>query len=117
MNTTSYKALIIPAAPTHPIRLQNLETAPGTLESMVNGEVEAVIRGDWYVYLNAEGRAADLPVNLRAAQLMHDCGVDVEVVPHGTAVFIGRGKNWCAADVPEHLVRRAEHLFGYAQAA
>lgn len=117
VNTNNHTALIIPAESIEPIRLQRLEAEPGALEDLVGGAVEALIRGDWHVYLNAEAQGGNFPLNLRAAQLMRECGVEEQIVPRGTAVFLGRGKHWDEADVPEHLTTLAEHLFGDALAA
>jgi hypothetical protein len=113
VDTTKYTALIIPDDDAEAVRVERLEYNPEVLEGLVCGVLEDVIRGDWCVYLNAEGHSANHPVNARAARLMQECGVDDVVVPRGTAVFLGRGRNWgSAADVPEHLIRRAEQLFG-----
>ena len=113
VNTTKYTALIIPADDAEAVRVDRLEYNPEVLEGLVCGVLEDVIRGDWCVYLNAESHGANQPVNVRAARLMQECGVDDVVVPRGTAVFLGRGRSWgAAADVPEHLIRRAEQLFG-----
>lgn len=113
---TYYTALIIPAKSNELPRLERLDLQSDTLEKLVGGPAEALIRGDWHVYLNADGEMFTLPPNLRASQLMHECGIDGHPA-RGTAVFLGRGGHWQEADVPEHLVRLAEHLFGQAQAA
>jgi hypothetical protein len=116
VNTTNYTALIIPADSSQPLRLERLEDLPRDLEFLVGGPVEGIIRGDWHVYLNAEGHSSYLPPNLRATQLLHECGADGHLA-HGTAVFLGRGEHWEDMDVPEHLVRLAEQHFGFARAA
>ncbi|MET1087529.1 MAG: hypothetical protein ABWY04_10465 [Arthrobacter sp.] len=114
MNTAGYTALIIPAESIEPLRLEHLEGLPRDLEHLVGGPVEGIIRGDWHVYLNADGHSS--PPNLRATQLLRECGADGHLA-RGTAVFLGRGKQWEDTDVPEHLVRLAEQHFGFAQAA
>lgn len=116
MNTANYTALIIPANSTEPLRLERLEDLPRDLEQLVGGPAEGIIRGDWHVYVNAEGHASGLLPNLRATQLLSECGADGHLV-RGTAVFLGRGTHWGEADVPEHLVRLAEQHFGFARAA
>lgn len=108
---TTCKALIIPARISEPARVEAVSPDPHTLQSLVGGDIEAVTRGDWHVYLNADGVLANLPPNLRAAQLMYDCGLDLSGAARGTAVFLGRGDHGGDADVPQHLIRLAEDVF------
>jgi hypothetical protein len=108
--------LIIPADNNQHLRLERLADLPIDLEHLVGGPVEGIIRGDWHVYLNAEGQASDLLPNLRATLLLRECGADGHLA-RGTAVFLGRGKHWEEADVPDHLVRLAEQHFSFARAA
>ena len=107
-----YTALILPARISEPVRIESVEAGLKALQDLVGGEIEAVTRGDWVVYLNADGVLADLPPNLRAAQLMRDCGLDLAGAARGTAVFLGHGSHGDAADAPDHLIRRAEDLYG-----
>ena len=109
--STKYTALIIPARVSEPVRVEPIEPGLRTLQSLVGGDIEVITRGDWHVYLNAEGVIAGLPLNLRAAQLMYDCGLDLSGVARGTAVFLGHGDHGEDADVPNHLVRLAEDFF------
>ena len=108
---TTYTALIIPARISEPARVEAVSSDLQTLQSLVVGDIEAVTRGDWRVFLNAEGVIANLPPNLRAAQLMRDCGLDLAGVARGTAVFFGHGGHGEEADVPQHLIRLAEELW------
>lgn len=108
---TTYRALIIPARISEPARVETVSPDLHTLQGLVGGDIETVTRGDWRVYLNAEGVIANLPPNLRAAQLMHDCGLDLAGVARGTAVFLGHAARGAAADAPEHLIRLAEGLW------
>ncbi|MGO4805243.1 DUF3846 domain-containing protein [Arthrobacter sp. 2MCAF15] len=108
---TAYTALIIPSQLAEPIRIESVEPGLQPLQSLVGGDIEDVTRGDWRVFLNAEGVIVNLPPNLRAAQLMDDCGLDLAGVARGTAVFLGRGDLGEEADVPEPLIRRAEEMF------
>lgn len=114
---TTHTALIIPSRISEPVRVEPVETSLRTLQALVGGHIEVVTRGDWHVYLNAEGVIMNLPGNLRAAQLVHDCGLDLAGVARGTAVFLGHGAHGEVADVPEHLIRRAEQLFDTRLAA
>ncbi|MDR7084956.1 hypothetical protein J2X01_004276 [Arthrobacter ginsengisoli] len=108
---TRYKALIIPARISEPVRIETIAPDQQTLESLVGGDIQAVTRGDWHVYLNAEGTITNLPPNLRAAQLMRDCGLDLAGVARGTAVFFGHGDHGEETDTPQHLIRLAEELW------
>ena len=110
--TNRCTALIIPARISEPVRVETIETDQRTLQRLVGGDLETVTRGDWHVYLNAEGVIANLPVNVRAAQMMYDCGLDLSGAARGTAVLLGHGGHGEDADVPEHLVRLAEEFFG-----
>jgi hypothetical protein len=109
---STHKALILPARTSEPVRVENVEAGLRALEDLVGGEIETVTRGDWDVYLRAEGVIGNLPLNLRAAELMRDCGLDLAGAARGTAVFLGRGSHGEQADAPEHLIRRAEDLCG-----
>ncbi|MFF2243847.1 hypothetical protein ACFVTM_06655 [Arthrobacter sp. NPDC058130] len=108
---TTYTALIIPSRLAEPIRVESVEPGLRPLQSLVGGDIEDITRGDWRVFLNAEGVANNLPRNLRAAQLMDDCGLDLAGVARGTAVFLGRGDYGQEADAPGTLIRRAEQMF------
>ncbi len=110
-------ALIVPARFSEPVRVENLKPDLRTLQSLVGGDIESVTRGDWHVYLNADSMIADLPPNLRAVQLMYDCGLDLTGVARGTAVFLGQGDHGRDSDVPLHIVRRAEQLCDTSLAA
>lgn len=110
--TTTYTALILPARISEPIRVERVETGRNAVEDLVGGEIEVITRGDWDVCLNADGVIANLPPNLRAAELMRDCGLDLADAARGTAVFLGHGSHGEEADAPGHLIRRAEDLYG-----
>ena len=116
MDSRTYTALVVPANNAEPIHLEQVGAELPALEALVDGPLESVIRGDWHVYLNAESVALLLPVNFRAGQLMHECGLDLDGI-RGTAVFLGRGEHGTEADVPEHLPRLAQELFGAPLAA
>jgi hypothetical protein len=116
MNTI-FTALIIPVRTGEPARLEPIDTVEGKLQEAVEGGVVSITRGDWQVYLNAEGVIRNLPLNVRAAQLMYDCGLDLAGAARGPAIFLGNDERGKEKDVPEHLVRRAEELFGMPLAA
>jgi hypothetical protein len=116
MNTI-FTALIIPARTAQPVRVEPIEATLKNLQELVAGDIECITRGDWHVYLNAEGVIRNLPLNLRAAQLTYDRGLDLAGAARGCAVFLGNDEHRGETDVPEHLVRRAEELFGMPLAA
>ncbi len=116
MNTL-FKALIIPACTGEPVRVEPIEATLRNLQELVGGDIESIARGDWHVYLNAESLIQNLPLNLRAAQLTYDGGLDLAGAGRGCAVFLGNDEDRGETDVPEHLVRRAEELFGMPLAA
>jgi len=116
MDNRTYTALVVPASNSEPMRTEQVTADLHALEALVGGPLESVIRGDWHVYLNVESLTLLLPVNYRAGQLMHECGLDLDGI-RGTAVFLGRGEHGAEADIPEHLARLAEELFGSPLAA
>ncbi|MDQ0862788.1 DUF3846 domain-containing protein [Arthrobacter globiformis] len=115
MNTT-HTALIVPPRLGEPLRVVPV-AGPESLKDLLGGDFESVARGDWHLYLNAEGTSANLPVNLRADQLMHDCGLDLAGAARGPAVIVGRDAKGKDTSIPEHLLRLAAELFGTPQAA
>jgi hypothetical protein len=115
--STTCTALIIPAQLNDAVRVTTIDAKLDTLQNLVGGHIESVSRGDWHVYLNAEGHMLNLPPNLRAASLMHEVGLDLADAARGVAVFLGRTEQGYEADVPAHLIRRAEYLFGAPHAA
>jgi hypothetical protein len=115
--STTCMALVIPARLNEALRTVALDATPEGLQGLVGGHLESVSRGDWHVYLNAEGYSMNLPPNIRAAQLIHEAGLDLSDAARGTAVFLGRTERGGEADVPEHLLRRAAEMFGSPMAA
>ena len=114
---TMFTALIIPVRTGEPVRVAPVEASLKNLQELVEGDIESITRGDWHVYLNAEGVIRDLPLNLRATQLTYDRGLDLAGAARGCAVFLGTDGHRGEMDVPDHLVRRAEELFGMPMAA
>ena len=115
--STICTALIVPGQLNQPVRVESLEPSLENLQLLVGGDVESVARGDWHVYFNSFGRVNNLPPNLRASQLMHECGLDLAHAARGTAVFLGHGGHGAEADVPEYLIRQVTALFGAPLAA
>jgi uncharacterized protein DUF3846 len=115
--STTCTALIVPARLSQPVRIETLDTSLATLQTLVGGDIEAVTRGDWHVYLNAEGKIINLPANIRAGHLMIEAGLDLVDIFCGTAVFLGHNGHGDEADAPDHLIRLAEQLFDVRLAA
>jgi hypothetical protein len=116
MSTTCI-ALIVPDQLNQPVRVESLEPSLENLRRLIGGDVESVARGDWHIYFNSVGRINNLPPNLRAGQLTHECGLDLADAARGTAVFLGHALHGAEADVPDYLIRRATALFGAPLAA
>lgn len=115
--STQCTALVVPAQLNEPVRVESLEPSLANLQLLVRGDVESVGRGDWHAYFNSFGRVNNLPPNLRASQLMHECGLDLADAVRGTAVFLGLGGHGAEENVPEYLIRRVTALFGAPLAA
>ena len=100
-------ALVVPYRLSEAVTAGSLDVRHSTLEVLLNGGLECIVRGDWHVYLNADSR--NLRPNLRAAQLLHASGLDLPVA--GKAIFLGRADHDGDTDTPAHLIRLAERLF------
>jgi hypothetical protein len=98
---TMFTALIIPARTAEPVRVEPIEATLKNLQELVEGDIESITRGDWHVYLNAEGMIRNLPLNLRAAQLTYDRGLDLAGAARGCAVFLGNDEHRGETEVPE----------------
>ncbi|MET3920905.1 DUF3846 domain-containing protein [Arthrobacter sp. UYEF20] len=114
MNTT-YNALIVPAHPTQPVRIETVDTDMAALQRLVAGNIESITSSDWHVYLNDEGYR--LAQNDRAEVLIREAGVHLDDTLNGTAVFLGHGSRGDESDAPRHLIRLAEQLFDSPLAA
>ncbi|AFR31305.1 hypothetical protein [Arthrobacter sp. Rue61a] len=101
-------ALYIPSRLSENVTVASLDARHSSLQIIVGGGLECIARADWQVYLNAETQTTG-PSNVRAAQLLHETGLDLPVT--GNAVFLGREGLSHDVDVPEYLIRRAEALF------
>ncbi|WP_369745647.1 hypothetical protein [Paenarthrobacter sp. AMU7] len=101
-------ALYIPSRLSENVTVASLDARHTSLQIIVGGALECIARGDWQVYLNAETQTTG-PSNVRAAQLLHETGLDLPVT--GNAVFLGREGLSQDIDVPEYLIHRAEALF------
>jgi hypothetical protein len=109
-------ALIIPADPNDPARVETIDANLETLQILVAGNIEAVSREDWHFYLNEEGKILHLAPNRRAAMLvLEETGVLADVYC-GNAVFLGETADGDEADVPGRVIALAQQLFGLHQA-
>jgi hypothetical protein len=110
-------ALIIPARLHECIRVERIDPIMEVQQSLVEGNVEAITGRGWHVLLNDEAIHLPLPLNPRAEVLIREAGTPVEDTVSGTAVFLGHGISGDAQDLPSHLLRLAERLFGTRLAA
>lgn len=110
--STTCTALIVPARLSQPVHIQRIDASLNTLQALVEGNIEAITRGDWHAYLNDEGKIINLPPNLRAGHLLRETGLYLADIFCGNVVFLGE-----EADTPEYLIRLAEQLFDTELAA
>ncbi|MFF0822041.1 DUF3846 domain-containing protein [Micromonospora haikouensis] len=87
-------AIVIPADPAEPVRLEQLDEHDlGTYQHLVGGNVEVVNldRPPASLYLNEEGKLLDLPLNQRATVLLwaHSSAFRGRDVIVGTAFVVG----------------------------
>lgn len=104
-------ALVIPADPT--VQAYTLDTRAdlAQLQSLVGGWIEIVrggalpgVEGDWFMIINEEGKTLQLPMNLRATNLMATAGLHLSDYIVGTAILTGpEGSD-------DHLSRAPEQL-------
>jgi hypothetical protein len=109
--STTCTALIVPARLSRPVRVETIDPSLATLQTLVEGNIEAITRGDWHAYLNEEGKIINLPPNIRAGHLMREAGLYVADIFCGNMVFLGEGAHGEESDAPEYLIGLAEELF------
>jgi hypothetical protein len=115
--STICTALIVPARLSRPVRIETIDASLATLQNLVEGNIEAITRGDWHAYLNDEGKIINLPPNIRAGHLMRETGLYLADTFCGNVVILGEGTHGEEMDAPEHLIKLAERLFDTALAA
>jgi hypothetical protein len=109
--STTCTALIVPVRLSQPVRTDTIDASLPTLQNLVEGNIEAITRGDWHAYLNEEGKIINLPANIRAGHLIRETGLYVTDIFCGTVVFLGQDAHGEEADVPDFLIGLAEELF------
>ncbi|HEY3574774.1 MAG TPA: DUF3846 domain-containing protein [Arthrobacter sp.] len=109
--STTCTALIVPARLSQPVRTETLDASLPTLQNLVEGNIEAITRGDWHAYLNEEGKIINLPPNIRAGHLIRETGLYLTDIFCGTVVFLGQDAHGEETDVPDYLIGLAEELF------
>ncbi|MBP2322673.1 hypothetical protein JOF56_003058 [Kibdelosporangium banguiense] len=102
-------AIVIPADLTKPLALQEIEASDvDSYRSLVGGHLEVVAfqRPAAYLYINEEGQALDLPLNLRATLLawVHNSAFRGNDWLVGDAVLVGAVKHGEDLSVPEEYV-------------
>jgi hypothetical protein len=93
------------------VRIATIDASLATLQTLVEGNIEAITRGDWHAYLNDEGKIINLPANIRAGHLLRETGLYLADIFCGNVVILGEGNHGEEADAPEYLIRLAEQLF------
>lgn len=93
------RALLIPADPTKPVSVIDLNAGPGSLKNLqgaVGGYVEVQAHAEGDLWLNEEGRLIDLPINVRAnrfllsdSQLAKEHEVSERGIMYGDVVMTG----------------------------
>lgn len=109
-------ALIIPADPNEPAHVETIDAGLENLQTLVEGNIEAVSGDDWHFYLNEEGKILGLTPNRRAALLVLEATGALFDVYCGNAVVLGETLDGDEGDVPEHLIDLAQQFFGLHQA-
>ncbi|KQQ96350.1 hypothetical protein ASF72_01425 [Arthrobacter sp. Leaf141] len=97
------KALIIPADPSQPARVDSITADLETLQHLVRGNIEAVSGDNWHFYLNEEGKILGLEPNTRAGAMVLQLTGDLQDVYCGDVVFLGETPDGDEADVPAKL--------------
>jgi hypothetical protein len=105
-------ALIIPADLNEPARVETIDAGLENLQTLVEGNIEAVSGDDWHFYLNEEGKILGLAPNRRAALLVLEATGALFDVYCGNVVVLGETHDGDEGDVPEHLIDLAKQLFG-----
>ncbi|WP_018762469.1 DUF3846 domain-containing protein [Arthrobacter sp. 135MFCol5.1] len=109
--STTCTALIVPARLSQPVRTETIDASLPTLQALVEGNIEAITRGEWHAYLNEEGKIINLPANIRAGHLFRETGLYIADIFCGDVVFLGQSAHGEEADVPDYLIGLAEELF------
>lgn len=110
-------ALIIPADPNEPVRVETIDARLENLQTLVAGNIEAVSGDDWHFYLNEEGKILNLPPNRRAGLLVLEKTGMLADVYCGNVVVLGETHDGDEGNVPEHLIDLARKLFGLEREA
>lgn len=109
--STTCTALIVPARLSQPVRTEAIDACLPTLQALVEGNIEAITRGEWHAYLNEEGKIINLPANIRAGHLFRETGLYLADIFCGDVVFLGQGAHGEETDVPDYLIGLAAELF------
>lgn len=95
------------------MRIETIDASLPPCRPLVEGNIEAITRGDWHAYLNDEGKIISRP---RQAPHARNRPYLADVFC-GSLVFLGEGAHSEETDAPEYLIKLAEQLFDTALAA
>lgn len=112
---TTHVALIIPANPEEPVRVETIDTSLESLQGPVEGLIEPVSDENWVAWFNEEGLILNLPANHRATKLVFAASGVITQMYFGNAVFLGETEEGDNTDVPPSLIELAAGLFPVAQ--
>lgn len=112
---TTHKALIIPADPAEPARVETIDTGLKALQGLVGGLIEPVSFDTWVGWFNEEGLILNLPGNRRATLLMLEGTGVITQMYLGNALFLGDTDDGETTDVPDSLIEVAAELFTLQQ--
>lgn len=112
---TTQTALIIPADPAEPARVETIDTSLASLQGFVEGLIEPVSYENWVGWFNEEALILNLPANRRATKLVLAASGVITQMYFGNAVFLGDTEDGESADVPASLIELAAGLFPVAQ--
>ncbi|WP_214836622.1 hypothetical protein [Arthrobacter sp. ISL-72] len=82
---TTCTALIVPAR-AH----RNHRCLPRHPPGLVEGNIEAITRGDWHAYLNDEGKIINLPPSIRAGHFLRETGLYLANIFCGMSSYSAR---------------------------
>lgn len=112
---TIHTALIIPANPEEPARVETIDTSLSSLQSVVEGLIEPVSSGNWVAWFNEEGLILNLPANRRATKLVFEATGVITQMYFGNAVFLGATDDGDNTGVPATLIELAAGIFPLGQ--
>lgn len=85
------KAVVIPADPAEPARVEKIVPNAQTYQGLVGGWIQVIAEENWTAYVNEEGKLHRLPINQAGNRILAEIGwqgIGFDVVV-GTIVIVG----------------------------